>query len=155
MKLFQDKDLRVAPLPSSGRPGFIATARLFLAVRRSSPEEERASWEFIKWIVRRDAPPPATWYGVPARRDVWNEPHIERWASGFCQDFRMMAELSGNGIHPQLVFKQSSLTVVPQILRGVWTGERDPADALVEMDQRAEEIARPRAASSAEPDLFN
>lgn len=71
-------DCGLAPLPSIGQNRRLANlGSLYLAVRKSTPEEEAVSWKFIKWISRKDVGLPAGPYGYPVRKDI-----IER------EDFR-------------------------------------------------------------------
>ncbi len=71
---------RVAKLPTWGEDIQANFGTYYLAVRKSTPEEERASWEFIKWITRADAPLPRDpGTGFSCRRDF-----VER------EDFKVM-----------------------------------------------------------------
>jgi multiple sugar transport system substrate-binding protein len=57
--------LRAIPIPTDGPQVNATGLRLYLAVRKSTPEKEKASWEFIKWINRADAPLSDHWNGYP------------------------------------------------------------------------------------------
>ena len=73
----------IAPVPTFGAQMTTSYGRLYLAVRKSTPEEERASWELIKWISRRDVAMPKGWGGYPARKDfIEREDFKARAASG-------------------------------------------------------------------------
>lgn len=49
----QKLEYRIEPLPTvDGNAQQIATEIHYLAIRKSTPERERASWEFIKWVMR-------------------------------------------------------------------------------------------------------
>jgi multiple sugar transport system substrate-binding protein len=61
---------RVAPIPTDGGKVFFDTRRLYLLIRKSTPEKEAASWEFLKWVSRKDIPITAADTFVPCRKDV-------------------------------------------------------------------------------------
>lgn len=72
--------LMLAPLPTFGPQVTMCQWRLYLAVRKSTPEKERASWQFLKWISRKDVSMPAVLEGYPCRKDF-----VER------EDFKALA----------------------------------------------------------------
>lgn len=88
-ELFEMRRFRFAFMPSSGGSATPSGLRYFLAVRRSTPEREAASWEFIKWISRRDVTLPDVWYGFPCRKDLLMRDDFKRFAARSCQDFRI------------------------------------------------------------------
>jgi len=49
---------RIAPLPSWEKDVQFPYQAIYLAVRSASPEYEKASWEFVKWLTRAGAPAP-------------------------------------------------------------------------------------------------
>ena len=51
-----ETDFRIAPMPTFGKEVQLDEKRFYLAIRRSTPEKETASWEFIKWLCRQDSP---------------------------------------------------------------------------------------------------
>jgi len=67
---------KVAPIPTCGLPMYPSDGRSYLAIRKSTPEKEAASWKLIKWISRKDAPIPAQWKGFPCRKDMATRPEI-------------------------------------------------------------------------------
>ena len=69
---------RFAFMPTFGPKAVGAFDERFLAVRKSTPEKEAASWEFLKWMCRQgistqlEGSPNAVepfWYAWPARKD--------------------------------------------------------------------------------------
>lgn len=92
--------LRLAPMPSiDGRPRTLGAYRLYLAVRDSTPEQEAASWEFIKWISRPDVSLPQVIAGFPVRRDFTSR-----------DDFR--ARMQGKIQNPEVLFTASEYGVL-------------------------------------------
>lgn len=83
--IMRDKRYRFAPIPTFGEPVFPSLQSLYLAVRKSTPEKEAASWELIKWISRRNAPLPEFWFGYPVRNDITQRPDYDEWSKSFCQ----------------------------------------------------------------------
>lgn len=88
-QLFKKKRFRFAYLPTFGNEVGQAGARLFLAVRKSTPEKEAASWEFVKWINRPDAALPEFWFGNPVRKDFIEREDFKKWTETACQDFEI------------------------------------------------------------------
>ncbi len=66
----QDKRFALAPLPCSGRDVAANKTTYYLAVRKSTPEKEKASWRLVKWLTRKDAPLQNAPIGYPCRKDV-------------------------------------------------------------------------------------
>ncbi|MBN1461104.1 MAG: extracellular solute-binding protein [Armatimonadetes bacterium] len=97
---------RLAPLPVP-EGGVRVTAcpkRLYLAICRSSPEEERASWEFVKWMSRRDISLPAAFAGFPCRKDL-----VDR------EDFKRLGERGPRNLEAAVTASQYSVDVGEQI----------------------------------------
>lgn len=93
-------ELRLAPMPSiDGRPRTLGAYRLYLAVRDSTPKQEAASWEFIKWISRPGVSLPQAIAGFPVRRDFTNR-----------DDFR--ARMQGKIQNPEVLFTASEYGVL-------------------------------------------
>ena len=68
---FHDRqpDFRLMPLPTDGEDVQLNYSTLYLTIRRSTPEQEAASWELVKWLTRRDVTMPTFWGGYPCRKD--------------------------------------------------------------------------------------
>jgi ABC-type glycerol-3-phosphate transport system substrate-binding protein len=71
--LLQNPDFLPAALPrvEPGAKAGVAPRRLYFAIRRSTPNEEKASWEFVKWMSRPDVAIPNNWTGYPCRKDIF------------------------------------------------------------------------------------
>ena len=75
-------DLQLAYLPTWGKKVSFSETNLYWAIRQSTPEKEKASWAFVKWMSRRDVslPTQSIFRGWPCRKDF-----VER------EDFRNLA----------------------------------------------------------------
>ena len=81
--------LRMAPLPTFGKKVCADDKRYYLAVRRSTPEKEAASWAFIKWICRKDVSVERTRPSrltFPCRKDMVERPDVLSQFEAFAQD---------------------------------------------------------------------
>ena len=63
------QDFKFAPMPTWGRKVMCNNETDYLAIRKSTDEEEKASWEFVKWMSRKDVSMPPEWAGYPCRAD--------------------------------------------------------------------------------------
>lgn len=89
--------LRIVPLPTFAESVTITRRSLYLAVRRSTPEKEAASWEFIKWICRRDSSPPlALGAGYPALPTYARRSDFGRIASSSIRDISVAYSVLNN-----------------------------------------------------------
>jgi len=75
---FSNRNYEVAPLPTDGLDVFNSGNRLYFAVRKSTPEEQDASWKLIKWFNRVDLPVPRYWFGFPARKGLTEQPDYQK-----------------------------------------------------------------------------
>lgn len=95
-----DRDVALAPLPSYGKPAQASMGSVFLAVRRSTPEREAASWAFVKWLSRKDAPLPPGYHGIGCRRDVVTHPALLAQGAGWCGNWQEMFESNAHVAGP-------------------------------------------------------
>lgn len=94
--LTEREHLRVAPLPTLGEHVIAGTGTLYLAVRRSTPEQEKASWELVKWLTRRDIGFPDGVWPMSCRKDFTTRPEFQEWASQYAGDTRLVYESIAN-----------------------------------------------------------
>lgn len=81
--------LRIAPLPSYGESISLNERSLYLAVRKSTPQKERASFEFLKWISRPDSTMPAVLAaGYPCRKDFVERDEFKQRSEFGAQNLR-------------------------------------------------------------------
>lgn len=88
--VLRDKSMRIAKLPTWGSDEVACRRRGFLAIRKSTPEQEAASWELIKWISRRDVSMPGFWGGYPNRLDFVERDDFKAIASKRIQGFEIL-----------------------------------------------------------------
>lgn len=86
----RNRGYRLAYLPSNGKDSIANFDTLYLAVRRSTPEQERASWELIKWISRRDVALPHALGGYPARKDFIERDDFKAVLGNWYQDVAIL-----------------------------------------------------------------
>lgn len=74
---------QLVPLPTFGSPVSFKDKSLYLSIRKSTPEKERASWEFLKWISRPDIsfPPKIEAVSVCCRDDYSQRNDFGRYAT--------------------------------------------------------------------------
>ena len=136
----RDKNIRITPLPTSKEQASIFGLRLYLAVRKSTPEQEAASWEFIKWVNRSNAPFPNFWYGFPCRKDTITRPDFEQWASTMCVDFEEIYEAMSHSTMPDVAVRSEALLVLPIIFNRYWKREISTSTVIDLLNKRAAEF---------------
>jgi ABC-type glycerol-3-phosphate transport system substrate-binding protein len=83
-----DKDVALAPLPAYEHKALVPSHGTFLAVRRSTPEREAASWKLIKWLSRKDMPLPSGNFGLGCRTDIVTHPELLARSGSCCQNWQ-------------------------------------------------------------------
>lgn len=81
---------RLAPLPTSGKNIQAPYQVIYLAVRSATPEYQTASWKFIKWLLRTDAPLPASPVPMPCRKSFAQKIASENPAAYLFQDIQLL-----------------------------------------------------------------
>jgi ABC-type glycerol-3-phosphate transport system substrate-binding protein len=81
---------RLATLPTSANNVQAPYQAIYLAVRSATPEYEAASWQFIKWLVRPDAPLPAAFVSMPCRKSFAEKLAAEPAAGYLFQDMQLL-----------------------------------------------------------------
>lgn len=85
------ENLRAFPWPTFGPQVAADEKQLFFAIRKSTPEKQAASWEFIKWMLRPDVSLNAQQKGPaalnhPCRRDLTARPDFKAKLAPFAQN---------------------------------------------------------------------
>lgn len=123
----------VAYLPTFGKRAQANAETLYLAVRRSTPEKEAASWEFIKWISRKDAPLPNPLSGFPCRTDVPERNDFKAAVSELCPGLEIAwysnAHLVSPG-PPNLMGRKEAFETLARHFDEVLRSNADPIQAL-------------------------
>ena len=81
---------RLAPLPTSGKNIQAPYQVIYLAVRSATPEYQTASWQFIKWLLRTDAPLPDSLLPMPCRKSFAQKIATENPAGYLFQDVQIL-----------------------------------------------------------------
>jgi ABC-type glycerol-3-phosphate transport system substrate-binding protein len=87
--LMKRHNYRIVLWPTFGKQVIADERRHYLAIGKSTPEKEAASWEFVKWVTRADAPHPdrSQFFQVSCRKDLLDRKDIQAkigaWAKGF------------------------------------------------------------------------
>jgi ABC-type glycerol-3-phosphate transport system substrate-binding protein len=97
-KLVEMGRYRLAQLPVVKKPLYPSYGRQYLVIRRSTAEKQAASWRFIKWIGRKDAPLPEIWMGYPCRKDIVGRPEVKKSKDPSYKDLAMLMESSSHSI---------------------------------------------------------
>lgn len=131
--VLERRDFRIAPVPSTGAPLFVAPGRLYYAIRKSSTEEQLASWELVKWLSRKDVSLPRIPLGYPCRKDVVERYDFQRLADGGVAGLDILftgpgreRDLGGFVLNRGRAFDRWGRSIGMQILRG----ETDTAKVL-------------------------
>ncbi|MDX9974507.1 MAG: extracellular solute-binding protein [FCB group bacterium] len=78
LKTMLNQKFQIAPVPGFGSHKSMRSRTVYLCVRKSTPEREAASWEFIKWVIRKDSPFPEVYDGYLCRADLPKRPDIDK-----------------------------------------------------------------------------
>lgn len=98
--IHDNKKFRIVEWPA-GESGVVRECRsLYLAIGRSTPELERASWELVKWITRKDAglPRAVREFHVSARVDLVTRDDYRARIASMCPGFELTQELKGRTV---------------------------------------------------------
>jgi ABC-type glycerol-3-phosphate transport system substrate-binding protein len=91
-KLVATGRYRLAPLPVVQESVYPSYGRQYLVIRRSTAEKQAASWRFVKWISRKDAPLPEVWTGFPCRKDIVGRPEVKKSQDPSYQNLALFME---------------------------------------------------------------
>jgi ABC-type glycerol-3-phosphate transport system substrate-binding protein len=132
------RHLRLAPLPTDGLQVYPSFGRMYLAIRRASPEEERASWEFVKWISRRDVSMPRALGRIPARRDFVERGDFQARAAQGPMDLRVLYDVGGRSVDfgPQFQGRFSAFLAWYGVVSETIKGKLSFDEAVVLVKQR-------------------
>ena len=78
----ENPNLRFAPIPSSGKPVTALRRCLYMAVRKATPEEQQASWKFIRWFCRESISVPWRYNGYPCTKSLLTRPEFRATETG-------------------------------------------------------------------------
>ncbi len=136
----KNKRLRAIEIPTDGPTVIAPSLRLYLAVRKSTPEKEAASWEFIKWVNRADAPLPEYWNGYPCRADFWQRVDVQQWQTGLCQDAEAIFRSSGHSGTVDFSFSGRQLYTFIGILSPLVSGSATVDQTIQALNQAKPQV---------------
>lgn len=122
----------IAPLPSYGLDLSCMNGCRYYAIRRSSEEEEAASWEFVKWMSRANASLPPIRNSYPVRSDFAQRegfetiPPIMGNAASILAENGRLRDLGP----PNLIGRDEALNHVFDVIRQAFGGELSLEEAL-------------------------
>jgi ABC-type glycerol-3-phosphate transport system substrate-binding protein/tetratricopeptide (TPR) repeat protein len=124
--LAKQRNYRIVPWPTAGREVLHDERRHYLCIGRSTPEKERASWEFLQWIARPEAShPDAPWgFQISCRKDLLDRPDIrakiDSWAEGFDELHRTKGWniFVGDQVPGKFEAMETLETIVTDLFRG-------------------------------------
>ena len=85
--------LRFAYMPTFGKQVVVDDKRYYLAIRKSTPEKEAASWEFVKWVCRREASKKRSSpsrFTFPCRKDLLESEEVRRSLEPYAQNAELV-----------------------------------------------------------------
>jgi ABC-type glycerol-3-phosphate transport system substrate-binding protein len=142
---------KLAPLPSEKIRLFPSPGRQYLAVRKSTPEQEAASWRLIKWISRRDASLPERWQGFPARKDIVEWPEVAKMEDPTYKNLPLLVDSTSISktlaLHVQGL-EEAGLPVAIGLL-GAMEGKGEFEDLMLQAEKQANAILKPMLPTAA------
>ncbi|MCX5769590.1 MAG: extracellular solute-binding protein [Candidatus Hydrogenedentes bacterium] len=138
-----DQNCRLALLPTWGRKVVCNDGTDYLAIRKSTPEEEKASWEFVKWISRKDVSMPEEWSGYPCRIDFVGRKDFKAIADNFGGTLALIytqnALMQDPG-PPNLVNRNQALRLAARYLGRAMAGEGNYESLMTIATQEANQL---------------
>lgn len=145
-----DKSYRLAPMPTWGRRVVCNNGTQYFVIRKSTAEEEKAAWRFVKWMSRRDVSMPKHWAGYPCRIDFPEREDFQAIKKAFCGNLELLYTQNAFIEDPgpaTLIHRNAALEHVVGYLSRALTGEVDfptvMAGAAREANQLIEVIPDP------------
>lgn len=133
----------VAPLPANeGDQSAISFgSRIYLAIRRSTPEKEAASWELVKWLTRADISLPDFWFGYPSRKDLVQREDFDKWIAQFCDGFEevIVSSLSSRQL-PRPFLRSASGTRLRAMMMSYFDGKLTTDEMIAVLDEAGESL---------------
>jgi ABC-type glycerol-3-phosphate transport system substrate-binding protein len=158
--LMKQHNYRIVPWVTSGKKAIHDERRHYLCIRRSTPEKEKASWDFLKWIVRpgADHPDGAWTFHLSARKDLLERKEVRHKIGLWAQGFDTMHETKGWNVHhgnqvPGRFEAMERLEeIVTSLFHGEWTFEEAMDKAEKECNAILAEYRRPETISVDSPE---
>ncbi len=127
--LMKQHNYRIVPWPTFGEEVILDERRHYLAIAKSTPEKEQASWEFVKWVTRSSANhPDGAWtFHLSARQDLLDRVDIQHRIEGWADGFDIMHRTKGWNVQPgdQIGGRFEAMNHLEEIITRLFHGEFD------------------------------
>jgi sn-glycerol 3-phosphate transport system substrate-binding protein len=137
-------DFGVAMLPAHKRRGAPTGGGNFYIFKESTPEQQQAAFDFVKWITAPEQSAKwtiATGYVAP-RADTWETDTMKAYTADFPPALVARDQLEFAVAELSTYENQRVTTVFNDALEAAITGTKTPADALAEAQQQADAILK-------------
>lgn len=138
-----DKNYRLAPMPTWGRRTVCNNGTAYFVIRKSTPEQEKAAWRFVKWMSRRDVSMPKHWAGYPCRTDFPERADFQAIKKDFCGNLELLYTQNAfiQDIGPaNLINRNVAIEHVVGYLSRALTGEVDFPTVMASAAQEANQL---------------
>lgn len=125
-------ELGAAPLPQEGTMPFVNLAEPIFAITKNTPEEELASWLFIKYLLSPEvnAECATIFGGLPATESAINEPYYQQFLQENIVAQAVLAEKDAFGYVPAIPGFYDVRTSLDKALEEIFLGVYDMDTAL-------------------------
>jgi ABC-type glycerol-3-phosphate transport system substrate-binding protein len=154
------KKYRIIPVPTLTNDQFVCSRRLYFSVRKATPAEEKASWELIKWLVRKDVSVPRTPLGYPCRKDIVDRPEFKALAQNGPQGLEVLFTTTeiAHDLGPFVLNRGQALYAWGEGLLTLFAGERDYEGVMADAAAAGNKILFPlpnyKASGKKSPALY-
>lgn len=140
-----DPDYQLAPMPALEMSKTLCPRRFYFVIRRSTPEQEEASWELVKWLSRKDVSLPTKPLGYPCRRDIVEHPNFEVLAARAPKNVETIFTSAEHTVDivPPVLNRSRALAAWGQGLLPILMGAPNPQAVSLEAAAKANEILVP------------
>ena len=153
-RISRNKRYLNAALPTSGENAVAMGYRHYLAIRKITPEKEAASWEFVKWMARRDISLPDFWFGYPCRKDLPETEGFERWSRSLSDGTNEIIASMQRSRQVLPPIRGDSVRAFDQLLNLYFTGERSLEETVDALERQAENLFVSRRRTVKSDELF-
>ena len=141
--LMKQHNYRIVHWPTFGKKVVLDERRHYLVIRKSTPEKEKASWEFLKWVTRKNAEhPDGAWtFHLSARKDLLERPEVKQRIKSWARGFEVMHETKGWNVvdGDQIVGRFDAMShleeIITQLFQGQWSFEEAMRKAETECNE--------------------
>ncbi|MCA9437051.1 MAG: extracellular solute-binding protein, partial [Candidatus Omnitrophica bacterium] len=154
--LMKQLNYRIVPWVTSGRNVILDERRHYLCVAKSTPEKEKASWEFLKWVTRKNAEhPDGAWtFHLSARKDLLERKDVQHRIKSWAKGFDVMHETKGWNVHhgDQVLGRFEAMSHLEEIVTAMFHDELGFDEAMrkaeVECNAILDEFAKKKRPDS-------